>query len=259
MIREKIFSLVESGRFKNFIFCVIMFNGLTMGLETYPWIMSRYGEFLLGLDKVIVMIFVVEIVLRIYAHRISFFKDGWSLFDLFIVLVSVVPASEAVSVLRIFRVFRLFRIITVVPQMRKIVTALFSVVPGMISIVALMSVIFYISAVLASWLFGTDFPQWFGDLGKSLYTLFQVMTLESWSMGIVRPVMEVHPYAWLFFIPFIFIATFIIINLIVAVVVDVMNDLGESKESEVELVSKKELQSLRQEIAELKEMLEKKL
>ena len=259
MSRERVYNLVESSWFKNFILSIIIFNGITMGLETYPSIQRSYGDTLLLVDEIIVAVFVVEIALRIYAHRFVFFKNGWSLFDLFIVLISVVPATEAVSVLRILRVFRLFRIVTVVPQMRKIVKALFGVIPGMASIVALMSVIFYVSAVLASWLFGHEFPQWFGDLGKSLYTLFQVMTLESWSMGIARPVMQTHPYAWLFFIPFIFIATFIIINLIVAVVVDVMNDLGSHDDDEEEIVSKKEIHSLRKEIAELKTLLEKKL
>lgn len=258
-MREKVYNLVESPSFKKFILYVILINGITMGFETYPNVMKKYSFIIDSIDFIAIVIFTIEIILRIYAHRLSFFKDGWSLFDLAIVVVSLVPANQALSVFRILRVFRLFRVITVVPQMRKIVSALFSVIPGMISIVALMSIIFYISAILATWLFGEDFPKWFGDLGKSLYTLFQVMTLESWSMGIARPVMEIYPYAWAFFIPFIFIATFIIINLIVAVVVDVMNDLGNNDDSKVELISKKEIEKLRDDIAELKTLLKEKM
>lgn len=140
--------------------------------------------------------------------------------------------------------------------MRKIVVALRSVIPGMASIAGLMIILFYISAILATQLFGEDFPAWFGTLGKSLYTLFQVMTLESWSMGIARPVMEIYPYAWLFFVPFIFVVTFIIINLIVAVVVDAMNSLSKEDTAEIELASKEEIAQLRSEIKELKTLLQ---
>ena len=256
MLKEKVYTLVESSKFKNFILIVILINGIVMGLETYSGIINSYGEFLEFVDQVAIAIFIVEIVLRIYAHGGAFFKDGWSLFDFAIVLVSLAPNDAQFSVLRILRVFRLFRVITVVPQMRKIVVALVGVIPGMISIVALMTVVFYIFAILATWLFGADFPQWFGDLGRSLYTLFQVMTLESWSMGIARPVMELHPYAWTFFLPFIFLATFIIINLIVAMVVDVMNEIGNKTQKEAQEVTKEELSQLRSEIKELKKLLQ---
>jgi len=254
-MHAKVLNIVESAKFKNFILFIILLNGITMGIETYPAIHTYIKDELYVFDHVVIAIFVVEIVLRIYAHRLSFFKDGWSLFDLSIVIISMFPANGVFEIFRILRVFRLLRVITIVPQMRKIVLALASVIPGMASIAGLMSILFYISAVMSTQLFGEQFPQWFGTLGHSLYTLFQIMTLESWSMGIARPIMEVHPYAWLFFIPFIFIVTFIMINLIVAVVVDAMNQLGEDKEAEVELISKKELKELQQEIAELKELI----
>ncbi len=134
-----------------------------------------------------------------------FFKDPWSLFDLFVVVISLIPSNGSFQVLRILRVLRLFRLITIVPQMRKIVAALISVIPGMLSIVGLMSLIFYVFAIMATSLYSNSFPQWFGTLGESFYSLFQIMTLESWSMGIVRPIMEVHPYAWAFFCTFLFL------------------------------------------------------
>ena len=253
-MREKIYNLVESPKFKNFILAVILINGLTMGLETYDSVMESFGPYFMAFERMVIIIFIIEIILRIYAHRVAFFKDGWSIFDLIIVLISLAPANESFEIFRILRVFRLFRIITVAPQMRKIVTALISIIPGMASIAGLMSILFYISAIIASQLFGERFPEWFGDLSSSLYTLFQVMTLESWSMGIARPVMEVYPYAWMFFIPFIFIVTFIMINLIVAVVVDVMNNIEDDKIEETSKKEISEIELLRQEILELKEL-----
>ncbi len=192
---QKIKNLVESKKFQNFIIILIILNGISMGLETSKPITLIYGNLINVFDKFVITIFTIEITLRIYAHRFSFFKDPWSLFDLFVVVISLVPSSGSFQILRILRVLRLFRLITVVPQMRKIVAALISVIPGMLSIVGLMSLIFYVFAIMATSLYSKSFPQWFGTLGESFYSLFQIMTLESWSMGIVRPIMEIHPYA----------------------------------------------------------------
>ena len=204
-MQNKILDLVENHLFQNFIIALIIINAITMGLETSKSIMLEYGTLLHAFDKFVIAIFTIEVALRIYAHRTSFFKNGWSLFDFFIVGVSLVPSSAGFEILRILRVLRLLRLVTVVPQMRKIVLALVSVIPGMASIAGLMTLLFYISAIMATSLYSETFPQWFGTLSESFYTLFQIMTLESWSMGIVRPIMEVHPLAWTFFIPFIFI------------------------------------------------------
>ncbi len=255
---------VESNNFQNFIVGLIVLNGITMGLETSKSIMADFGIYLHLFDVFVISIFTVEIVLRIYVNRLSFFKDGWSLFDFFIVGISLVPSSAGFEILRVLRVLRLFRLITVIPQMRKIVLALVSVIPGMASIGGLLTLLFYIFAIMSVQLFGEAFPQWFGTLGDSFYTLFQIMTLESWSMGIARPIMEVYPSAWMFFVPFIFIVTFIMINLIIAVVVDAMNELKDEDELEEHIVdeiytsedhTKVELGKLRVEIKELKELI----
>lgn len=255
-----IYNLVENSKFKNFIMWLIVINGITMGIETSKDIMnSSYGELIHIFNIFVLSAFTIEIILRIYAHKISFFKDPWSIFDFTIVAISLVPASGAFEVFRILRVLRLFRLVTVVPQMRKIVSALLSVIPGMLSVSALLTLFFYIFAIMATHLYGETFPQWFGDLGASFYTLFQVMTLESWSMGIVRPIMEQHPYAWSFFIPFIFIATFVMINLIIAIVVEAMGEVNKQEEEHLieeihtsEDHTKQELKALRDEIAQLK-------
>ena len=259
---NQIKNIVLSKLFQNFIITVIVINGVTMGLETSKNVMDSYGSIINAFDKIVITIFTIEIIMRIYVHRVSFFKDGWSLFDFFIVSISLVPSSAGFEILRILRVLRLFRLITVVPQMRKIVIALVSVIPGMISIAGLLTLLFYIFAIMSVHLFGDTFPQWFGTLGESFYTLFQIMTLESWSMGIARPIMEVHPYAWVFFVPFIFIVTFIMINLIIAIVVDAMNEIKDLDNSElIEEIhtnddnTQNEIKKLRDEIGELKAIL----
>ena len=259
---NKIKQFVESSNFQNFIMGLIIINGITMGLETSKSIMIDYGTMLHMFDKFVITVFTIEIIMRIYVNRLAFFKDGWSLFDFSIVVISLVPTSAGFEILRIFRVLRLLRLITVVPQMKKIVMALVQVIPGMASIGALLSLLFYIFAIMATQLFGEQFPQWFGTLGETFYTLFQIMTLESWSMGIARPVMEVYPSSWVFFITFVLIATFIMINLIIAVVVDAMGELNGDGESQIideihvsEDHTKIEVEKLRLEITELKELI----
>lgn len=259
---NKISSLVKSSLFQNFIIGIIIINGITMGLETSKTVMAEFGYFINIFDKVVITIFTIEIIMRIYVHRTSFFKDGWSLFDFFIVAISLVPSSAGFEILRVLRVLRLFRLVTVIPQMRKIVLALVSVIPGMMSIAGLLVLFFYIFAIMSVQLFGDTFPQWFGTLGESFYTLFQIMTLESWSMGIARPIMEVHPHAWTFFVPFIFVVTFIMINLIIAIVVDAMNEIKDLDNSALideihtsEDTTHQEIRHLRKEIEELKSIL----
>ena len=261
-MQKRIKSFVENVRFQNFIMVLIILNGITMGLETSKEIVESFSSFFYIFDKLVITIFTIEILLRIYAHRLEFFKDSWSLFDFTIVAISLVPSTGGFEIFRILRVLRLFRLIAVVPQMRKIVLALISVIPGMLSIAALLALFFYIFAIMATQLYADTFPQWFGSLGESFYTLFQIMTLESWSMGIVRPVMEIHPLAWMFFVPFIFMVTFIMVNLIVAIVVDAMNEINndetKSVVSEIHSHDDKfslELKELHFEIRELKELL----
>ncbi len=118
--------------------------------------------------------------------------------------------------LRALRILRVLRAISIVPSLRRVVEGLINALPGMGSVFALMSLIFYIAAVMATKLFGAAFDEWFGTIGRSAYSLFQIMTLESWSMGIVRPVMEVYPWAWAFFVPFILVTTFAVVNLVSA-------------------------------------------
>ena len=176
------------------------------------------------------------------------------MFDFAIVSIALLPTGEGMAVLRALRVLRAFRLISMVPKMRVVVQAFLKAIPGMGSIMLLMMLVFYVFGVMATNFFGRTFPNWFGDVGDSLYSLFQIMTLESWSMGIVRPVMEEFPYAWAFFIPFILITTFAVLNLFIAVVVNSMQEVHEAEEhgheERVEILT--ELRALRKEVAELR-------
>jgi voltage-gated sodium channel len=204
---------------------VIVINALVLGLETSPRVMAAAGPLLLALDAAALWVFTVEIGLKLWLHRGRFFREGWNLFDFIIVAIAWLPAAGPLAVLRALRIMRVLRLISVVPQMRAVIGALFHALPGMGSIVAVLSLIFYVASVMSTKLFGAAFPDWFGNIGASMYSLFQVMTLESWSMGIVRPVMEVYPGAWAFFVPFIVITSFSVLNLFIALIVNSMQSL----------------------------------
>lgn len=223
-MRQTVAALLETRWFRNGITAVIVFNAIILGMETSDSIMGAIGPVVLVLDQLCLSIFVIELLLKFYAQRFSFFRSGWNIFDLLIVGVSLLPGAQSFSVLRALRVLRLLRVISVTPSLRRVVEGFLTALPGMGSVFLLMGMIFYIGAVMATKLFGDTFPEWFGDLGNSAYSLFQVMTLESWSMGIVRPVMEVHPYAWAFFVPFIMVTTFAVVNLLVGLIVNSMQD-----------------------------------
>ncbi|WP_395373246.1 ion transporter [Marinicella sp. W31] len=221
---------IESQGFQYFITALIVINAVILGLQTSPDIMQSYGTLLTAIDMAILSVFVIELLLRLFVYRINFFKDPWSIFDFIVVTIALIPASGPFSVLRAFRVLRVLRLISVSKSMRTVISALLQSLPGLASIVMLLLLIFYVAAVMATTLFSATFPQWFGSIGDSLYSLFQIMTLESWSMGIVRPVMEQHPAAWAFFVPFILLATFTMLNLFIAVVVNAMQTKHEMEQ-----------------------------
>jgi len=238
---DRLKAFVESRRLERVIMALIIINAVTLGLETSPWAMQNFGGLLHVLDRAILSVFVVEISLRLIVHRLSFFKSAWNIFDFLVVAVALAPATAAFSVLRALRVLRVLRMITIVPSLKRVVGALVSALPGMGSIVLLLGLLFYVYSVMATKLFAASFPEWFGHIPASAYTLFQVMTLESWSMGIVRPVMDVYPYAWLFFIPFILSTTFTMLNLFIGIVVNAMQSEHDVAIEEELVVKQKEV------------------
>ncbi|MEL7125503.1 MAG: ion transporter [Pseudomonadota bacterium] len=222
--RAQLAAWLERPQFTNFIIGVIILNAITLGLETSPEAMAAAGGVILMIDRICLGIFVVEIIAKLIAYRGRFFRNGWNLFDFVIVGIALIPNTGGLSVLRALRILRVLRVISVAPRLRRVVEGFVTALPGMGSVFLLMALIFYIAAVMATKLFAASFPEWFGSLPLSAYSLFQIMTLESWSMGIVRPVMDIYPYAWLFFVPFIMVTTFAVVNLLVGLIVNSMQD-----------------------------------
>jgi voltage-gated sodium channel len=266
-LRARIGAWIESSRVQRTIIALILVNAVILGLETSAEVTARFGTALTRIDQVILAVFVLEILGKLYAHGLKFFRQSWNVFDLIVVGIALVPASGPLQVLRTLRVLRVLRLISTMPRLRFVVESLLHAVPGIGAIGGLLAILFYVFAVMATGLFGEAFPDWFGGIGRSLYTLFQIMTLESWSMGIVRPVMESYPQAWLFFVPFILMATFTMLNLFIAVIVNTMQAMhdashGNDREhieatlhAEGEVLDS-EIRALRQEIRELKTLME---
>ena len=222
--RARLARWLEQPLVVNSIITVILINAVTLGLETSSHAMALAGDVILTIDRVCLAIFVAEIVLKLIAYGGRFFRNGWNIFDFLIVGIALIPAAQGLSVLRALRILRVLRVISVAPRLRRVVEGFVTALPGMGSVFLLMAIIFYIGAVMATKLFAASLPEGSGHLGRSAYSLFQIMTLESWSMGIVRPVMEVYPYAWMFFVPFIMVTTFAVVNLLVGLIVNSMQD-----------------------------------
>jgi len=266
--REALATFVESQRFQRTIIALIILNAVVLGLETSESVMALTGPYLMELDRLLLMIFVVEIGARIIVHRERFFRDPWSIFDFVVVAIAIAPATGQLSVLRALRVLRTLRLISSMSQMRRVISALLAAIPGISSVMVILALFYYVFAVIATNLFGSHFPQWFGNIGRSMYSLFQIMTLESWSMGIVRPVMEVYPYAWAFFVPYILIVTFTMLNLFIAIIVSAMQSehTAEHEQAttavthaadEITASVHADIQGIRQELRELKMLMKK--
>jgi voltage-gated sodium channel len=221
-------SLIESRRFERLVTVLILINAVTLGLETVPSVMADFGAILGWVDYLLLLAFTVELAARFAVYRARFFHDPWRIFDLLVVGIGWLPATGNLSVLRALRILRVFRMAGMIPSLRRVVGGLISALPGMGSIMLLLTLVFYVFSVMATKLFGAAFPDWFGSIPASAYSLFQIMTLESWSMGIVRPVMEVYPQAWMFFIPFIVCTTFTVLNLFIGIIVAAMQSEHEA-------------------------------
>jgi voltage-gated sodium channel len=265
-LRTRLQRFIEQPRVQQGIIVLILLNTAILGMETSATLMARAGRLLLALDQLILAVFVAEIAIRLYVHRLAFWRDPWSVFDFAVIAIALVPASGSFAVLRALRVLRVMRLLSMVPSMRRVVGALLAAIPGLASIALVLLILYYVSAVIATNLFGAEYSDWFGTLGRSLYTLFQIMTLESWSMGISRPVMEAFPYAWAFFIPFILVATFTILNLFIAIIVNAMQSVGEQEHQatvaavahahdHIEADLHHEVRAMRAELRELKALL----
>ncbi len=252
-------SLIADPRTERTIMILIVINAIILGLETSPSIMNSYGPLLEWIDHIILAVFVIEILARLIVQRTAFFRDAWNVFDFLVVAIALIPATGPLQVLRALRILRVLRLITAVPSLKRVVGGLIGALPGMGSVAGLLLLIFYIFAVMATKLFGEDFPNYFGTLAASIFSLFQIMTLEAWADGIVRPVMEKYPYAWTFFIPYIVVTSFAVLNLFIGIVVSAMQSEHEAEAAEMKKLEKQEalplleeLRALRSEVATLR-------
>ncbi|OAB54987.1 voltage-gated sodium channel [Phormidium willei BDU 130791] len=255
--------LLEKSATQKAIAVLIALNAVTLGLETSEAAMAAAGSLLIALDRAFLLVFTAEILAKLLVYRTRIHRDPWNLFDMVVIGIAWMPATGGLSVLRALRILRVLRLISAVPSMRRVVTALLRAIPGMGSIVALLTLIYYVFSVMATKLFGASFPEWFGTIGASAYSLFQIMTLESWSMGIVRPVMEVYPLAWAFFVPFILVTSFTVLNLFIGIIVDAMQSQHQAEVDEAAAAEGQaraadtdrilaELRALRREVADLR-------
>jgi len=256
---EQLQRIIESRRFELAITWLIVVNAVTLGLETSPSLMARFGAELHLVDHVLLGVFVAELLSKMLVYRLSFFRDPWRIFDLLVVGISLLPASGTLSILRALRVLRVLRLISFIPSMRRVVGGLFAALPSMASIFLLLLLVFYVFSVMATKLYSGTFPAMFGNVAASAFTLFQIMTLEGWAGEVVRPVMEMHPHAWLFFIPFILATSFTVLNLFIGIIVSAMQSEHEAaldatqeqlQEEQGEIL--RELREIRHELAELR-------
>lgn len=251
-LRSQITNFLETDSWEYFILGLIVLNAIILGLETSKNLSASTLDFLTALDQVILTIFVIEIALRIFAYRLKFWTDPWSIFDFTVVAVALIPATGNLSILRAFRILRALRLISSVGAMRNVVSGLLRALPGMGAITLLLLLICYVFSVMATTLYGDKFPVMFGSVGASAYTLFQIMTLDGWSSEIVRPVMNEYPWAWVYFLVFILVASFTVLNLFIGIIVEGLQAEHTHKQDQDAAKAKQELDLLLSEVRELR-------
>lgn len=263
-LRDKARRFVERDDVTYGILVVIILNAILLGISTSDRAAQFAGGIVGKIDKVFLAIFVAEMLLKLFAYRLAFFRSAWNVFDLVVVGFGLLPNRSELSALRGLRVIRALRVLSAVPQMRAVVQALLDALPGMGAVIVMLSIVYYVFGVMATLMYGPAFDEWFGTLGRSIYSLFQIMTLESWSMGIVRPVMNEFPMAWAFFVPFIVITAFSVLNLFIGLIVNTMQAAVEAEaeaefenlralvKSETDVVDE-HVQALRDEIRALRD------
>ncbi len=258
-LRDKLKLFFESRMFQSIITSVIVINSILIGLETSPVVMIHYGEIIDLIDLIILVLFSIEIILKVFVYKIGFFKDPWNVFDFLVIAISLVPAAGSFSVFRALRIVRTLRLLKSIPKLRLIIESLVKSLPSIGWIIVLLTIVFYVYSVIGVNLFGELYPKYFGNMGRAFYTLFQIMTLESWSSAIARPVMDGVQFAGVFFISFILIATYTTLNIFIAIVVNTMNevslkDLKEEEEHIKDFVSE-ENKKLQLQLAEIQKQL----
>ena len=237
--------LVEAPAFEFTIIAIIILNGALLGLGTSPALSERYGELIRIGSQIALVIFIVEALLKMVSAspRVAgYFKDGWNIFDFLVIVFALIPATgQFAMIARLARLLRVLRLISTIRDLRLIVAALVRSIPSVGHVMMLMSIIVYIYAIMGYHLFHENDPENWGNLSISLLTLFNIITLEGWT-EVMYAAMEVHPLAWLYFVSFVIVGTFVVINLFIAIIINNLDEAKLERLREIEApVSREEL------------------
>ena len=248
---------------------VIILNAAVLGILTDRTLSVEEISLLEMIDKACLVIFTVELIAKLLVYRRSFWSEGWNIFDFVIVLSSIIFISSSVSVIRAFRIFRLLKALAEFPELQILVSSMLKAIPSMSWALLLLFIIFYIFGVFGSTMYGDTFPELFGDIGGSMFTLFQVMTFESWATAVARPIMEIYDYAWIYFLIFILLTAITLLNVMVGIVVEAVGTISaavkerqaaeaaENAPPEVRRADEIEAE-IRQHLAQIEELLQKR-
>jgi voltage-gated sodium channel len=224
--------IADSGRFQAFIFAVIVFNAIVLGLETYGGIEDDAGDLLATLNDACLGIFLVELVIRVgaYGRRPQdFFRDGWNVFDFVVITAAFVPGlRQNATLLRLVRLLRIVRLVSVLPELRVLIAGMTRALPPIGSMAVLAILFLYVYGMLGWILFGDELPDQWGDIGQAMLTLFTVLTLEGWN-EVMAAAQEVNPWSWVFFVSFVLIASLLLINILIAIIINAMEEAREAE------------------------------
>lgn len=255
-MREKLKVFIENKFVTNFILTIIILNSILLGLLTYPELSSKFGPIMQLSCFVCVIIFTIEMLIKLYVYKKDFFTDGWNNFDFILVAMSWIPTGGAFSSFRAFRILRVLRLVTRLKKLRIIVQAIIESIPNVGWVTLLLLLIFYIFAIMGTTLYAEHYPEYFGSIGKSMFSLLQIMTLDDWAAGMARRMLEHYPSIWVYFTSFILTSTFIVMNVIVGVIVNAIEELNQSEKQEQNLKALQNADSeLEIELIKLKEQI----
>ena len=265
-LRDYAYRLTKSHKFEYFIVALILINAVLVGVETLPRVMQHYDHWIMLGFQITLIIFIVEAALKMFAQwprPDRYFRDGWNVFDFAIIVLALVPATGGFAIVaRMARLLRLLRLVSAVQELRLIVATLVRSIPSMLHIVVLMSLIVYVYAIIGYQLFHEHDPEHWRNLGISLLSLFRVVTLEDWT-DIMYKAMELHPLTWMYFVSFVVLGTFVVINLFIAVVINNLDEAKQERLRELEQAPTadsilSELRSTQQALRRLEEQLQRR-
>lgn len=236
--------LTRNAVWDSFIFLCIVANAAILGYDAHYGDGNPYHAQIEQWNNYFLWIFSAELALEFLAQGPkAYFKRGWNIFDVIVVGLSWVASNPAISALRTLRVVRVFRLISAVPQMRRVVEALFSAMPGILATFAILAIVFYIGAVMGTTLFHNE--PGFRDLGESALKLFALTQFDGWG-DTINQLQPKYPWAWVFILGFTIIAAFAVLNLFVGVIVEAVQAAPQE-------IIKEELDELEVDVEEIAE------